>query len=147
MHAPVSTKSSSVVEFVQKIEAAALWNNTASLWLYSLPSVPLQSHLVCISPTILSYKFSVKPVCFSSLAHTSAQTISAASWWERKSNSLLVLVYQGHWWLKWSVKLQHRKAFNMSSTLVFIFYLPIKKQPLGMCFLSTLLSYIAVHSF
>lgn len=42
--APVSTKSSSVVEFMQKIEAAALRNNTASLWLYSFPSVLCRSH-------------------------------------------------------------------------------------------------------
>lgn len=32
-------KSSGVVEYVQKIEAAALRNKTASLWLQSFPSV------------------------------------------------------------------------------------------------------------
>lgn len=89
---PVSTKSSSVAE---KIEAAAALRNNTALWLYSLPSI------LCRTDKSSSLPHSKHPLTqISSLAQISTQKISAASWCEAKSDSVLVLLYQGHLWLR-----------------------------------------------
>lgn len=93
----VSTNSSSVVEFVQKIEAAAALRKLHSIVVaLNFTFSSLQSRRVILSasrqPPSLTYSASSLCRFFGT---NNCTDNSAASSWEIKSNSVLALVYQG----------------------------------------------------